>query len=280
MSGDVDVFRSHEPCASRRDCYHSRAGKIGARNQSREDKARGGRNQSREDKARGGRRRIKLHGNPGTPEGSAKGGSIVGRKNVESGHLARIRELPQTKAAQREAGRENGRKNGRKNVESGHLARIRELPQTKVAQREAGRENGRKSVESGHLDRIRELPQSKAAQRENGRKVGRKNVESGQLTRIGYGIPCVTSDGILVKSVNEVTFYELALALDGEPEYEPIVIDNYTPDFVLGKSVLGLPANTPIELKPTSNWRKIRNGNSKQRIAEGVLIVYADELWY
>jgi len=92
-----------------------------------------------------------------------------------------------------------------------------------------------------------------------------------------YGISCITSDGILVKSVDEVTFYEIALALGGKPEYEPTVIDNYTPDFVLGKSVLGLPVNTPIELKPMRNWRKIHN--SKQRIAEGVLIVYANELW-
>lgn len=111
-----------------------------------------------------------------------------------------------------------------------------------------------------------------------GHIAARENMKSGQLTENSYGIPCVTSDGILVKSVTEVTFYEVALALGGEPEYEPMMIDNYTPDFVLGKSVLGLPANTLIELKPMRNWQKIRP-NSKQRIAEGVLIVYADEFW-
>jgi len=297
---------SHEPCASRGDCYHSRAGQIG------------------------GIRRFELHGNPATPESCAKGGQIggliSGRKNVESGQFDRMLKLPQTRAAQQE----NGRKRGRKAVESGELDRIRELPQSKVAYREnlnrarelpqtkaAQQEVGRKKVESGELDRIRELPQTKTAQREVGRKNvesghlarirelpqtktaqlknlnrarelpqtkvaqrenGRKSLESGRLTQNSYGIPCITSTGIHVKSVTEVTFFEITLALGGKPEYEPIVIDNYAPDFVLGKSILGLPANTPIELKPSKNWRKI-HPNTKQRIAEGVLIVYANELW-
>jgi len=164
-----------------------------------------------------------------------------------------MRELPQTKAAQHT--------NGRRAVESGQLDRIRELPQTKTAQRE-------------NFARVLELPQTKAAQRSNGRRL----LESGQLTQNSYGIPCVTEDGVLVKSLTEATFYGVVLALGGEPQYEPIVIDNYTPDFILGQPVLGLPANTPIELKPMKNWQKIRP-NTKQRIAEGVLIVFADELW-
>jgi len=102
-------------------------------------------------------------------------------------------------------------------------------------------------------------------------------VETGEIVKLSFGIPCVTEDGILVKSLDEVAFYSAVRALGGEPKYEPIVIDNYTPDFILGKSVLGLPANAPIELKPNRKWRKIRG--SKQRIAEGVLILYADELW-
>jgi hypothetical protein len=125
-------------------------------------------------------------------------GRIGGRKNVESGHLAKIRELPHAKAAYRENGRkavESGqldsirelpqskatyRENGHKAVESGHVAKILELPQTKAAQRESGRKN----VESGHLAKIRELsrelPQTKAGQREGGRKA----VESGQLASV------------------------------------------------------------------------------------------------
>jgi hypothetical protein len=79
--------------------------------------------------------------------GGRIGGPIGGRMVVESGQLERIRNLPQTKAAQREA--------GRKNVESGHMERIRNLPQAKAAQREAGKKAGRIAVESGHLDRVR-----------------------------------------------------------------------------------------------------------------------------
>jgi len=241
----------HEPCGSRGDCYHSHAGKIGGK----------------------------------------IGGLISGRKNSESGQLDRIRELPQTKVAQRE----NGRNQGRKNVESGHLARITKLPQTKAAQREIGRKN----VESGHLAKARKKiisdpewhkkggqaaflkfgnPATSKGVVKGGRAGGRKMVESGVLTQNSYGIPCVTSTGILVKSVTEVIFFEVALALGAKPEYEPIVIDNYTPDFVLGKSVLGLPANTPIELKPTRNWRKIRP-RRKQRIPRSVLVLYANKLW-
>jgi hypothetical protein len=84
------------------------------------------------------------HTNP-TPEVRAKmfaQGRINGLANVASGHLARVRELPQSAAARR------------RNVESGHLARIRELPQTKAAQRATGRISGRKAVESGQLASI------------------------------------------------------------------------------------------------------------------------------
>jgi hypothetical protein len=74
------------------------------------------------------------------PEGRAalarKAGRVSGLKHAESGHLDRIRELPQSKAAHRES-----------------LNRIRELPQTKAAQRE----NGRRNAKSGRLDSIRTL---------------------------------------------------------------------------------------------------------------------------
>jgi hypothetical protein len=100
-------------------------------------------------------------------------GRISGRKSVESGHLDRIRNLPQTKAAQSQQ--------GRKNVESGHLRRIRNLPQTKAALGELAR----KRAESGYMVRISNLPQAKAAQRET----GRKHVESGHIQALGrlYG---------------------------------------------------------------------------------------------
>ena len=73
------------------------------------------------------------------------GGRISGRRAVESGQLDAIRNLPQTKAAQKAI--------GRRNAESGHLARIRALPKTKAAQREAGR----KSAESGQLTDARRI---------------------------------------------------------------------------------------------------------------------------
>jgi hypothetical protein len=60
-----------------------------------------------------------------------------GRRLAESGHCARIAAM-----------------GGRANVESGHLARMRELPQTKVAQRANGRAVGRKAVESGHIQAL------------------------------------------------------------------------------------------------------------------------------
>ena len=82
-----------------------------------------------------------------------------------------------------------GKTSGRKNVENGHLARIRELPQAKEAQRKSGRIVGQWSVESGQLDGIRDLPQTKEAQRRVGRILGERfgkahgkiAVESGQL---------------------------------------------------------------------------------------------------
>ncbi len=103
--------------------------------------------------------------------------SIGGRKHVESGHITRMNELPQTKEAKRAVGRIAHK--------SGHLARIRELPQSKEAQRKSGRIQGHISVESGHLARIRELPQSKEAQRKGGLIQGHISVESGRITALG-----------------------------------------------------------------------------------------------
>ena len=95
-------------------------------------------------------------------------GRIGGRISVESGHLDRIRELPQTKIAQRISGqiaghivgqkhRENGTgifapgmqskgglKSGRNNVESGHFASIRSL-----GGRIGGHISGTKAKEKG-----------------------------------------------------------------------------------------------------------------------------------
>ena len=122
------MTKTHEPCATRGDCYHAKAGRIGgliggrrtielhgnpatpegrakgARKtnetwgkipEAHEARVCGARNQPREAKVRGGRiggrRRIELHGSPGTPEGRAKGV----RKNLESGQvLANAKSYP------------------------------------------------------------------------------------------------------------------------------------------------------------------------------------------
>jgi len=115
--------------------------------------------------------------------GRVLAGQIQGRKNVESGHLARVAPMggriagPKVAKTNTASGQIQslGRIQGRKNVESGQLARICSA---------GGRIAGRKAVESGHLVRLQELPQTKTAQRNNGRLQGRKNVESGHLARV------------------------------------------------------------------------------------------------
>jgi hypothetical protein len=75
----------------------------------------------------GGRKTVENGTGIFAPGMAAKNARMGGRKNVESGELARIRELPQSKQAQRKSGRIAGRKYGRKWVESGHLQRISRL---------------------------------------------------------------------------------------------------------------------------------------------------------
>ncbi len=228
----------HEPCSSRGDCYHIRAGSIGGRIGGHKTQATWGKtSEAAEARSRAGHKSFKLYGSPATPKTRAKGG----RKAVESGHLARIRELPQTKTAQKEAGRISGRKN----VESGHFARIASL----------GRRSG-------------------------GCIQGRKNVKSGHLARIAKGVPS-TADGILFRSQTEAMFYCVTKELGGEPVYESSVImlpngKSYTPDFVLRHPVLGLPENVPIELKSSRN--AYYNRNLKKARQVGAAIVYWDEL--
>lgn len=108
--------------------------------------------------------------------GGRKGGTISGKRSVESGQWERVRNLPQTKAATKKfCGIE-------------HMEWMRNLPQTKAAQRKQGNIRGRQEVESGHLEQIRNLPQTKAAQQEAGKKIGkiygRRNVENGHMASI------------------------------------------------------------------------------------------------
>lgn len=96
------------------------------------------------------------------------GGRITGRKMVDSGELDRIRQLAQTKEAQR--------LNGKRNVENGHLSRII----NQEIRRRGGRTSGNNNVISGHLAKIRTPEHQKAA----GRIAGRKAVESGQIQKL------------------------------------------------------------------------------------------------
>ena len=81
----------------------------------------------------------------------------MGRIAVQRGEMDRIRNLPQTKAAQHEVGRVNGAIQGRKMVQSGQLAYIRTLPQSKTGCRLGGHTQGRKNTESGHLATVQRI---------------------------------------------------------------------------------------------------------------------------
>lgn len=89
-----------------------------------------------------------------------KGGLISGPKNVQSGQLKRIHELPQSKAAYCE----NGRLAGLKAVESGFIQALG---------RAYGPSNGRKAAETGQLASVR-TPESCAKGGRIGGKIGGK----------------------------------------------------------------------------------------------------------
>lgn len=119
---------------------------------------------------------------------------------------------------------------------------------------------------------------------ENGRRTGRKfgpmAVESGQLARSSRGVPS-TADGIRFRSQTEAMFYCIIKELGGKPEYEPGFIKlpdgaHYMPDFKLGKSVLGIPAGIPVELKPSRNSYNL--GNVEKAVRAGADVIYWDEL--
>ena len=120
----------HEPCASRGDCYH----------------VRGGQNGSHEAKVRAGQ------------VGGRIGGRISGRRNVESGHLARIREkglatLMANPEILRAAGRKRIALYGNPRTPEGSSKGGRNQPrEVKIRN---GRIAGRKNVESGELERAR-----------------------------------------------------------------------------------------------------------------------------
>ena len=91
----------------------------------------------------------------------AKLGHTQGIKNIENGHMERMRAKSDLSAA--------GRLGGHVNALSGHAARM-------------GLVQGRKNVESGHWDRVRLLGMKHASA--NGRIQGRKNAENGHISRI------------------------------------------------------------------------------------------------
>lgn len=188
------------------------------------------------------------------------------------------------------AGRIGGPISGRKNVENGMdftaLGRIGGHEVKVRAGRIGGLIGGRNGshedkVRAGRIGgRIGNREGKARGGRIQGRISGRKAVESGRLARMSKGVPS-TADGILFRSQTEASFYCVAKELGGEPTYEPNIIElddgkSYTPDFVLGTPVLGLPANTSIELKPARN--AFYNGNLQKALRAGSIVVYWDEL--
>mgnify|MGYP001562625226 CR=1 FL=1 len=81
-------------------------------------------------------------------------------------------------------------------------------------------------------------------------------------------------------SMDEAAFYAVALELGGEPRQPTIIVlpdgRSYTPDFELRKSVLGLPANVPLELK---HRRSFFHGNIEKAREAGAIIVYYEDVW-
>ena len=162
--------------------------------------------------------------------------------------------------------------------------------------------NGQASVESGRLELARtrahilwngsprniaalaraRTPESiRKGGRIGGRLNGRKNVESGHLARIGRGVES-TVDGILFKSQTEAMFYCVMKELGANPRYEPETVSfpdgtTYTPDFVLSVSVLGIPANVPIEVKPSRILLSLYTSTLVKARRIGAHIVYWNE---
>lgn len=105
-------------------------------------------------------------------------GRIQGRKNAESGHIARIA-TPEScsKGGKTTYARhpELARENGRRAAESGQLVSVATFESCSMG----GKTQGRKNVESGQWDQVRVLGCSKG-----GKIGGRKNAESGHFARV------------------------------------------------------------------------------------------------
>ena len=72
----------------------------------------------------------------------SKAGKITGAWGIESGHLEEMRNLPQTKKAQRKSGEKYGPIQGKRNVESGHLASVAS---------KGGKISGKQNVDTGRI---------------------------------------------------------------------------------------------------------------------------------
>jgi hypothetical protein len=96
-------------------------------------------------------------------------GIMYGAKNVENGHLARIRPDPEVNRIQ-----------GRKNVENGHLTRIR----TREVCVKGGLAGGKAAFASGALARNSALAGQKNLESGWAAELGRRAVESGQLRNV------------------------------------------------------------------------------------------------
>jgi hypothetical protein len=102
----------------------------------------------------------------GNKEIQSKAGKIGGKKNVESGHLARIASA-------------GGKIGGKKAAESGQLASVRTKESCSAGGKIGGKTAGKIAVESGHLARIRTKEFCSAG----GKAAGKIAVESGQWAK-------------------------------------------------------------------------------------------------
>lgn len=100
--------------------------------------------------------------------GGRIGGHIQGLRNITTGHMERMRSLPQTKEAQK--------RNGEKSRDSGRLEIMRNLPQTKAALAKLAK--SRKGTDH-HKEFMTKLGH------EYGVIQGRKNRDSGHMSAVG-----------------------------------------------------------------------------------------------
>jgi hypothetical protein len=122
-----------------------------------------------------GKNQGSINAKNGTVVKAGKAAAIV---NIKNGQLDAIRNLPQTKKAQSEIGKINGRLN----VENGHLAKIRAA---------GGKIGGKITVESGRIKEIQKLAYEKTSKKIIATRIkDNKKFEFKSLSEAGRKLNC------------------------------------------------------------------------------------------